>query len=325
MSSSSSLAALLPVRGVYLQMTLSEVFMNGLYTGLFFTTLYAMIFKRTARAANIAVYFAVIAMYILATIHVATRWFLVKTAFIDHGDSPAATLLFLLRNPLWLGVLPAIALTTNTLVADSVLIWRCWTVWNQNFIVIILPVLCTISGAVLGFLSVAEQARYIINPSLDRHTFVDFATPYFALSLVTTLLATLMIILRILMMTKFSPGIAKGYGNVIEIVVESAALYSITLIVFLPFLVSGSFNDGYPQAILVQMTGIAPTLIVARVSFGLARPDETWAEQTNSFFFGSNTQAAPTQIHLSGIPASTSSNVAGETKPDGSQTVYDAV
>jgi hypothetical protein len=105
-------------------------------------------------------------MYILSTIHVATRWFLVKTGFIDHGDSPATTITYLLVNPLWLATLPGIALTTNTIIADCTLvsllcrfvtntqccasvvqIWRCWLVWNCDFKIIVLPVLCTISGA----------------------------------------------------------------------------------------------------------------------------------------------------------------------------------
>jgi hypothetical protein len=56
---------------------------------------------------------------------------------------------------------------------------------------------------------------------------------------------------------------SRGYGRVIEIVVESALLYSVALIVFLPFLVSKSFDDAYPQAVLAQMT----------VSFTTPNPD----------------------------------------------------
>ncbi|KAJ7152717.1 hypothetical protein C8R43DRAFT_842260, partial [Mycena crocata] len=160
-------------------------------------------------------------------------------------------------------------------------IWRCWTVWNYDIRVVIFPILCTIAGAaeflpVLGFLSVAEQARYVINPHLNRESFIDFATPYFSLSLATTLLSTLLMILRIVVVTRIGGGTLRGYGQVIELIVESAILYSLTLIVFLPLLVDHAFTHAYPQAILAQMTGIAPTLIVARVSFGFARPSESW-------------------------------------------------
>ncbi|KAJ6612622.1 hypothetical protein B0H10DRAFT_2222970 [Mycena sp. CBHHK59/15] len=221
-------------------------------------------------------------MYTLSTVHVACRWVLVKEAFIDHADTPTSTLIYLVQSPLWLTVLAAVTLTVNTLVADCVLIWRCWIVWNQDWKIVLLPLLCTLAGAGLGFRSVAEQAAYVINPNLDRNSFVDFATPYFALSLVTTALATILIITRIVTLTESATRKSRGYGCVIEVVVESALLYSVTLIVFLPFLVRASDNDGYPQAILAQMTGMAPTLIVARVSFGLTRPDETWQVPTKS-------------------------------------------
>ncbi|KAJ7452739.1 hypothetical protein B0H11DRAFT_283304 [Mycena galericulata] len=240
-------------------------------------------------------------MYIFATIHMGTRWFLVKSGFIDHGDSAVTTIAYLLVNPLWLATLPAIRLTMNTLVADCILIWRCWTVWNREFKIVLLPILCTLGGAALGFLSVAEQARYVINPQLNRATYIDFATPYFSLSLATTLLATFLIILRIVFVTRLAGETLRGYRQVIEMTVESAALYSATLVVFLPFLVRQSFNNGYPQAVLAQMTGIAPTLIVARVSFGLARPNESWQAQTSPIQFEATPEEPHTSINLSNI------------------------
>ncbi|KAJ6575770.1 hypothetical protein DFH09DRAFT_1455262 [Mycena vulgaris] len=285
---SSDLAALLPIRGIYLQMTLLEVFMNGLYAGVFFVTMYSMIRTKRFEAVNVPICLALVAMYIFSTVHAASRWVQIKNAFIDHGDTPESTLLYLLRNPLWLVILPGVAFPANTLVADCILIWRCWIVWNRNFKVIIVPILCTIAGAALGFLTVATEVKQILNPDLDSNSFTNFATPWFIMSLVTTLIATFFIILRIVTMTE---GNLRGYGRVIEIVVESAALYCVVLIIFLPFLALGLTEDGYPEAVLVQVTGIAPTLIIARVSFGLARPDRTWQAPSNfnsSIFARSN-------------------------------------
>ncbi|KAJ7696935.1 hypothetical protein B0H17DRAFT_1197677 [Mycena rosella] len=269
----SSLTALLPIRGIYLQMTLLELFMNGLYTGVFIATIYSFVFRKGAERISLPICMAFVAMYTFSTVHAASRWVMIKNAFIDNGDTPESTLAYLLENPVWLVIIPGIAFPANTLVADCVLIWRCWTVWNQNLKVIIIPTLCTIVGAAFGFLSVAKEVQFILHPNLDRNAFRTFATVWFIMSLATTLVATLFIVFRILTMTE---GRLRGYGRVIEIVVESAALYCVVLIIFLPFLIRGSTEDGYPEAILVQVTGLAPTLIIARVSFGLARPDTTW-------------------------------------------------
>ncbi|KAJ7935882.1 hypothetical protein B0H13DRAFT_1589966, partial [Mycena leptocephala] len=250
-----------------------------------------------------------VAMYILSTVHVACRWVLIKNAFIDHADSRETTVIYLVQSPLWLTVLAAVVFTVNTLVSDSILIWRYWIVWNRQWKIIILPTFCTVAGAGLGFRSIAEQAAYVLNPNLDRASFVDFATPYFALSLVTTSLATGLIIVRIFTLTGRAARKSGGYGRVIEIVVESALMYSVALIIFLPFLVQGSDNDGYAQAVVAQMTGMAPTLIVARVSLGLARPDETWQEPATSLFFGRRSELPRTGTNLSHVLNNSSSAV----------------
>jgi len=234
-----------------------------------------LVLRGNVRSKSLGLLPVIILLYILATIHVSTRWFLVHKAFIDE-PTPLATATYLLVNPLWLAVLPGIALTLSTLIADCVLIWRCWAVWFRDYKIVALPLVCTIAGAVLGFMSVAEEARYVINPTLNRAEFVDYATPYFSLSLATTLMATISIIARIVIVTRRAGKTLRGYGEIIEITVESAVLYSVTLIIFLPLLVQHSFNDGYPEAILAQMTGIAPTLIVARASFGFSRPEDSW-------------------------------------------------
>ncbi|KAJ7256434.1 hypothetical protein C8J57DRAFT_1075046, partial [Mycena rebaudengoi] len=243
-----------------------------------------------------------IAMYILATTHSFNRWIIITHAFIDHSDTPTSTALALIQPPLSLELGGAIVFSTNILISDCVLIWRCWTVWNYNWRIVVLPIICTLVGTgnyihlihstaaaqrslALGFRSIADQAAYILNPELDIDMFVDFATPYFILSLVTTLLATLLIVVRILTMSEHNTRRERGYGRVIEIVVESALLYSVTLIIFLPFLIRGADEQGIVQSFIAQMTGIAPTLIVARVSFGLARPDETWQAPSSSLRF----------------------------------------
>ncbi|KAJ7087079.1 hypothetical protein C8R44DRAFT_893246 [Mycena epipterygia] len=309
----SSLAALLPLRGIFLQTALLEMFMNGLYTGVFIATIYSMTFRKKLSEINIPLCLAIVAMYVFSTVHAASRWVLVNTAFIDHGDTPESTLAFLAVEPLWLVVVPGVMFPANTLIADSILIWRCWVVWNRNFKIVIIPILCTIAGAVLGFLSIATEAQFILHPNLNRETFADFATPYFILSLVTTLTATLLIILRILTMTE---GRGRGYSRVIEIIVESAALYCIVLIIFLPFLIRGSDNDGYPQVILAQVTGMAPTLIVARVSFGLARAESTWKgpSSLNSSTFTRSYVPYSTRINLPRMPGSNSFNESGDLK-----------
>jgi hypothetical protein len=106
----------------------------------------------------------------------------------------------------------------------------------------------------LGFKSIQEQAAFALNPNLDRNKFVEFSIAYFALSLVTTCIATLLIIFRIIALSDQTTRKSRGYSRVIEIVVESALLYSVAMAISLPLLVRQSSNSAYGQAVVAQVT-----------------------------------------------------------------------
>ncbi|KAJ6455004.1 hypothetical protein C8R45DRAFT_1037052 [Mycena sanguinolenta] len=285
---SSQDAELFALRDIYLNITLLQAFGNGVYFVVFSLALYAMIFRRKTHPL---LFFVVVAQFIFASIETGVHWFNIRTAFVIHGTSVDDTVEALTNPTFTQVVLPATLLVVNTLLADCVLIFRLYTVWNHDWRVIVLPVMSTIGGTVLGILTVIESGNFIKDGG-NSNAFVDFAIPYFSMCLVTTLLATILIVFRIFWLTRAQAGSAfSGYRSVIEMIVESALLYSVTLIVYIALLVASATdnNDGYAQAILIHMTGIAPTLIVARVSFGLARPSSSWQRITRTTFGTSNT------------------------------------
>ncbi|KAK7018421.1 hypothetical protein R3P38DRAFT_2982681 [Favolaschia claudopus] len=289
---SSGDAELFAFRDVYVNMTLLQAFGNGIYTVIFFLALYAMVFKRRTPRPLFA---AVVIMYISAVIQTGVHWANTRKAF-TYGNTPEETAALLAQPGFTMVVLPTTLLVANTVLADCVLIFRCYAVWNRDWRIIALPIMSTITSTVLGIMTIVETANFFKHGG-DPNSFVDYARPYFGMCLCTTLLATLLIVFRIVWLTRYQTGPAafSGYHAVIEMVVESAVLYSLTLIVYIVLLFGpdDSNNDGYAQAILIQMTGIAPTLIVARVSFGLARPSSSWQRTTSrttresGFVFGS--------------------------------------
>ncbi|KAJ7874963.1 hypothetical protein B0H14DRAFT_77256 [Mycena olivaceomarginata] len=211
-------------------------------------------------------------MYIVSTGCSATLWLVAKRAFIKHGQIPEDTVAYLNSSPA-VNLITA-ALPANIFIADSILIWRCWSVWNRKIKIIILPATCVLVGAVLGAISIAAEIQEGLVTATRGKRGAALAASYFTLALVSQLSATLLIIYRI-----FSLGVGQThkYARVIEMLVESAAPNCIILICFLPFFVrSPSVNNFYPQAILVQTAGIGPTLIVARVTFDMARPEDEW-------------------------------------------------
>jgi hypothetical protein len=71
--------------------------------------------------------------------------------------------------------------------------------------------------------------------------FVKFSTVFFSLSIATSLMTALLIAARIISVQRVTGkagiGTRNSYNSIIEIVVESAAIYSVTLIAFIIVLV----------------------------------------------------------------------------------------
>jgi len=81
--------------------------------------------------------------------------------------------------------------------------------------------------------------------------FRKFTAVYFSLSLASTVISTFLIVYRIITIARETDFYSQSsYRKIIEIVVESAALYSLILIIYLPLLVRGGVKDQYAQAVL---------------------------------------------------------------------------
>lgn len=101
-----------------------------------------------------------------------------------------------------------------------------------------------------------------------------------------------------------APGISR-YRGILEIFIESAALYSLIMIIYIPFFADTTVITGsryyYLKSLVVPITvrhhnkthgheltcpstwqGIAPTLIIARVALGQSRSDGGWT-RTDSY------------------------------------------
>ncbi|KAF8142250.1 hypothetical protein K438DRAFT_1946393 [Mycena galopus ATCC 62051] len=225
--------------------------------------------RARASRSSIFVHVAILMMYASSTVITVILWVVVRNAFILNS-TPEDTLAYMISNP-FLGLL-GIALP----------IWRCWAVWNKEIKMIVLPTICSLVGIVIAPIEIWMELRLgLVTTANATRPILALAQTYIVLVLVSQLSATLLIIYRIFTVARGQTAHKYMYARVVEMVVESAAPNCILLIVLLPFM-ADPFGASYPQAILVQSVGIGPTLIAARVAFGMARPDDEWSGTTNS-------------------------------------------
>ncbi|SJK99180.1 uncharacterized protein ARMOST_02470 [Armillaria ostoyae] len=88
-----------------------------------------------------------------------------------------------------------------------------------------------------------------------------------------------------------SQGGMQLYRGIIEILVESAVLYSITLLIYTGFVVRNDTGGSYVEIVAAVARGIAPTLTVGRVAAGHAWPNDSWtASAASSLRFGASSR-----------------------------------
>ncbi|PBK93909.1 hypothetical protein ARMGADRAFT_1079402 [Armillaria gallica] len=254
-----------------------ESLTHGMYTALLGVALWRIL-SSSARQPKVLAGISV-SMYILATMHLSVRWFYARRAFITNGQTEETRFFALLDSliaggPLWVPTISSVVASINILLADCVIIWRCWIIWGRNWRIVFLPSLCTLCGTIfdLFFLiqelvpSTGSQGQSVTPWGSNS---INWGIAYYSMTLSTTIICTMLMVYRLArasMARKSLCFASNPYYQVMEIMVESAALYVVALVVFIPFIATNSPYSNYPQVVLASVTGIAPTLILLRVA-----------------------------------------------------------
>ncbi|SJL02380.1 uncharacterized protein ARMOST_05707 [Armillaria ostoyae] len=240
--------------------------LHGVYTGILAVTLWN-IFVNKCRPIRRALV-VVILLYALITISFALGWSFMSSGFIENGQN-FWTVFSKLNGANqaynWEAGIPA---AISTILADSYIIWCCWTVWGRHWLIVLLPILSLISATVARSIDVYRLYFSAVDSV--------FLTLNLSSILATTLWCTVFIIFRILTVTgvRREGGRLRVYHHFIEVLVESSALYSIALIMELAFYIRNDAVFFYFDGITLIAKGVAPTLLLGRVAAGHTRPTE---------------------------------------------------
>ncbi|KAK0238200.1 hypothetical protein EDD85DRAFT_952368 [Armillaria nabsnona] len=262
-----------------LNSTILYTLLHGIYTGILAVTLWN-IFINKCWPIRRALVVVIIFLHALITINVAANWAFVQSAFIENRKSFWTVYLKLASADQATYWEMGITASMSTILTDLYVIWCCWMVWRQCWLVVLLPILslvCAIGSRIL--VTYYDQANAPVS-TLDI-----FHMVYMSFVLATTLSCTSLIIYRISTVAGARLG-AEGrlrvYYCFIEVLLESAALYSITLILYLALTICDSWGEVYLDAVAGIVKGIAPTLLVGRVAAGHTRPKDDCDESAMS-------------------------------------------
>ncbi|KAK0185430.1 hypothetical protein F5146DRAFT_1165116 [Armillaria mellea] len=243
-----------------------QALLHGLYTGIVAVTLHN-IFSSPKRLRSTFLRVIIISLHFLLTISLATYWSFVRRAFIQYGKNYNIVFHALVDNSPWWQAnyfIGNISGGIGTFLVDITIIWRCWTLWDHQWRIILAPLLCAMAGTVMKAMEIIQTHASHTNISNSNRFFpeIDWPLLYIFLTLATSLICTALIIYRVI---RYAPRISTS-RKIIAMLIDSLSIYSVSLIVYIGLVLKNTKSTSYADIISAYIKVIAPTLLVIRVS-----------------------------------------------------------
>ncbi|KAF9472183.1 hypothetical protein BDN70DRAFT_971933 [Pholiota conissans] len=215
----------------------------GIYTVVYGGTIYKYTTREGPRCYIVP---ATISCLYLCNLGIfGTDWFGIKQQFIDQGDD-RDTIFLATVDDNWGGLTIGVDLlrAAALVLSESLLIWRCFNVWDRSFRIILVPVLLTVTegaivAGVLPLSALTEQNR--LNKVLAAGLLMSGCS---------TTITTALIAYRIRSFLTYQGISAKRFRHTIDVVVQSGAVYSLSVLLFGVVSILDTTNDGIGMNVL---------------------------------------------------------------------------
>jgi len=214
---------------------------------------------------------AAVSMAIFGTLDLALALRHVLDAFIWYHGPGGATAEF--ENvSFWIQVTRTGCYVVQTLIGDLILIYRCYVVYNRRWLVIVVSLIMWTGTLACGITLIYVNSHLKLSTNFDEKHLVTFLTALSVLSMVQSLVTTSLIAFRILtidrQVAQFRSSNRSKLRPTIRIIIESGAVYTISLIIFLVvFLCSNNAQYALSDAIMM-IIGIVFNMIIVRIHQG---------------------------------------------------------
>ncbi|PPQ97458.1 hypothetical protein CVT26_002806 [Gymnopilus dilepis] len=226
-------------------------FLPGVYLVSFFNCIRTLVWFegrfKSWHDLNYMMLLAAILMFMFATLDVAFHLRHNLEAFIYFRGDPVEEFD---QTADWINVIAMVFYVLQTFVGDSILIFRCWVVYDRNWLVVAAPICLWLATTVCGIMTIYTEAT--INSSsrlLNSSLLKPFITSMLCLTMATNTLTTSLIVYRIWGVQK---SLKQGFAIVpnprltrlLFTLIESGLLYTFSVIVLF-ILYIGSNNGQY--------------------------------------------------------------------------------
>jgi len=263
----------IPLDKVYLIALWLEALFYGINFVLFWGCLFVLTYRKRSAEINKVVVATAICQYLLSTADVSLGLERLITGFIRLRAQPDGPTIYFSTIPDPVRVARVLIITMNSVLADSILVWRCYHVWGKSWKAVAFPAVLVLATAVCGVGQGISFARARPDSSIFSPDILRWNTSLFATTLVTNLTGTGLIAFRVWTLLCVNSSGPAYYRRVFNMVIESGMIYSAVLVIGLGLYLTGSnaFYVVYEQ--FGQLTSIIPTTILLLVALKLTSND----------------------------------------------------
>ncbi|KAF9562350.1 hypothetical protein CPC08DRAFT_706724 [Agrocybe pediades] len=260
----------------YLNSNMIEMFLMGIYTIVYGWTIF--IYTQRKDTNRISILGVITVIYVLSCIASAVDWYKNNQTFVAHGNTMFHAFNFMSNAYSYLDTINHTCHHLVILLADGLLMWRCCIVCTGSRRIAWISCVLWLVEAALSITLVIGDVLRNNTPSNAKIILLNTLTSaLFFTSALTSMMSTFLIAYRIYVASRFSGASKSRFMNVIDIVVQSSAVYTLSVLVVAiydvipyPHSKSGriSYNMvvDYVGCVALVMIGMMPTLMVARVA-----------------------------------------------------------
>ncbi|KAF9260954.1 hypothetical protein L218DRAFT_1050468 [Marasmius fiardii PR-910] len=178
----------------------------------------------------------------------------------------------------WVNVMKTADYVAQTFIGDAMLLYRCYIVYERSWKVIVPSVIFWIGGSTSGALLVHTFATLDAPALINTTNAQPFSDAMIGSSLALNVVTTGLIVWKIWSIDKQNASIMTNdtdmrtrsfkLHQIVRIIIDSAALYTIATTIFVITYVAGSNASYGTSDCVVQIIGISFNLIIIRVDAG---------------------------------------------------------
>ncbi|KAL5526074.1 hypothetical protein ACEPAG_7412 [Sanghuangporus baumii] len=212
--------------------------------------------------------------FILGTFGIAAESKFNEMTFIDDRNFPGGPNGFVSAEyGNFINIFGTVAYVILNWFADGLVIYRFWLIYNFNYWIALIPCLLLLGSFSMGVILLFQLTQP--NANLWTKTTLNFGIPYWSISISLNILVTLLIVGKLYFIRRRTRAVlsthhSRTYTSIAAMLVESAALYSGTALIFLISYARNSMVQNLVLPVLGQVQAISPLLIMWRVARGQA-------------------------------------------------------